>query len=31
VLAASHADSSVDAGIYVLQPWPGAQPGMRIS
>ena len=31
VLAASHADSKVDAGIYVLNPWPGAQPGMRIS
>ncbi|NLY28509.1 MAG: methionine--tRNA ligase [Alcaligenaceae bacterium] len=31
VLAASHADTGVDAGIYVLQPWPGAQPGMRIS
>jgi methionyl-tRNA synthetase len=30
VLAASHADDSVDAGIYVLEPWPGAQPGMRI-
>ncbi|RIQ35166.1 methionine--tRNA ligase [Bordetella avium] len=30
VLAASHADEKVDAGIYVLEPWPGAQPGMRI-
>ncbi len=30
VLAASHADEGVDAGIYVLEPWPGAQPGMRI-
>jgi len=30
VLAASHADSKVDAGIYVLEPWPGAQPGMRV-
>jgi methionyl-tRNA synthetase len=30
VLAASHADNKTDAGIYVLQPWPGAQPGMRI-
>ncbi|WP_291915481.1 methionine--tRNA ligase [Limnohabitans sp.] len=30
VLAASHADDKADAGIYVLQPWPGAQPGMRI-
>jgi methionyl-tRNA synthetase/methionyl-tRNA synthetase C-terminal region/beta chain len=31
VLAASHADEKVDAGIYILNPWPGAQPGMRIS
>ncbi len=31
VLAASHADDKVDAGIYVLHPWPGAEPGMRIS
>jgi len=30
VLSASHADRSVDAGLYVLEPWPGAQPGMRI-
>ncbi|WP_233236430.1 methionine--tRNA ligase [Bordetella sp. LUAb4] len=30
VLAASHADSKVDAGIHVLEPWPGAQPGMRV-
>ncbi len=30
VLAASHADEKIDAGIYVLEPWPGAQPGMRI-
>ncbi|MDQ8034317.1 MAG: methionine--tRNA ligase [Bordetella sp.] len=30
VLAGSHADDKVDAGIYVLEPWPGAQPGMRI-
>ena len=30
VLAASHADDKTDAGIYVLHPWPGAQPGMRI-
>jgi methionyl-tRNA synthetase len=30
VLAASHADDKVDAGIYVLEPWPGAQPGMRV-
>ncbi len=31
VLAASHADEKVDAGIYILEPWAGAQPGMRIS
>ena len=30
VLAASHADDKVDAGIYVLSPDSGAQPGMRI-
>ena len=30
VLAASHADEKTQPGIYVLQPWPGAQPGMRI-
>jgi methionyl-tRNA synthetase len=30
VLAASHADDTTDAGIYVLHPWPGAKPGMRI-
>lgn len=31
VLAASHADDSVDQGIYILEPFPGAQPGMRIN
>lgn len=31
VLAASHADGKVDAGLYVLTPWPGAQPGMRVN
>ena len=30
VLAASHADEKAEPGIYVLHPWPGAQPGMRI-
>jgi methionyl-tRNA synthetase len=30
VLAASHADESAQPGIYVLEPWPGAQPGMRV-
>lgn len=31
VLAASHGDETVDSGLYVLEPWPGAQPGMRVS
>jgi len=30
VLSASHADAAVDRGLYVLHPWPGATPGMRI-
>jgi methionyl-tRNA synthetase len=30
VLAASHADQKAQPGIYILNPWPGAQPGMRI-
>ena len=30
VLAASHADEKAEPGIYVLQPWPGAKPGMRL-
>jgi methionyl-tRNA synthetase len=30
VLAASHADEKAEPGIYVLHPWPGAMPGMRI-
>jgi methionyl-tRNA synthetase len=30
VLAASHADEKTQPGIYILNPWPGAQPGMRI-
>lgn len=30
VLAASHADEAAQPGIYVLEPLPGAQPGMRI-
>ena len=30
VLAASHADEKAEPGIYILNPWPGAQPGMRI-
>lgn len=31
VLAASHADEKTNPGIFVLQPWPGAEPGMRVS
>src|SRR5690606_37550914 len=30
VLSASHNDANVDAGLYILQAWPGAQPGMRV-
>ena len=30
VLAASHADEKSKPGIFVLEPWPGAAPGMRI-
>jgi methionyl-tRNA synthetase len=30
VLAASHADEKAQPGIYLLEPWPGAQPGLRI-
>ncbi|MFN9448696.1 MAG: methionine--tRNA ligase [Rubrivivax sp.] len=30
VLAASHADEKAVPGLYVLEPWPGAQPGMRV-
>jgi methionyl-tRNA synthetase len=30
VLAASHGDEKAQPGIYVLNPWPGAQPGMRV-
>ena len=30
VLAASHANEKAQPGIHVLQPWPGATPGMRI-
>ena len=30
VLAASHADERAEPGVYVLEPWPGAVPGMRI-
>jgi methionyl-tRNA synthetase len=30
VLAASHADEKANPGIFVLEPSPGAQPGMRV-
>ena len=30
VLAASHADEKASPGIYLLEPWPGAAPGMRV-
>ena len=30
VLAASHANEKAHPGIFVLEPWPGAQPGMRV-
>jgi methionyl-tRNA synthetase len=30
VLAASHADEKIQPGIYILEPFPGAKPGMRI-
>jgi methionyl-tRNA synthetase len=30
VLAASHGDEKAQPGIFVLTPWPGATPGMRI-
>ena len=30
VLAASSADEKAHPGIYILNPWPGAEPGMRI-
>ncbi|WP_229262895.1 methionine--tRNA ligase [Duganella radicis] len=30
VMAASAVDEKADPGIYILNPWPGAKPGMRI-
>ena len=30
VLAASAVDEKTNPGLYILEPWPGAQPGMRI-
>jgi methionyl-tRNA synthetase len=31
VLAGSHGDDKAHPGLYVLTPWPGAVPGMRVS
>ncbi len=30
VLAASHADEKTHPGVFVLEPWPGAVPGLRV-
>ena len=30
VLAASHADEEAEPGLYILEPWPGATPGLRV-
>lgn len=30
VLAASHADGKAHPGLYILEPWPGAVPGLRV-
>jgi methionyl-tRNA synthetase len=30
VLAASHADEKAEPGVFILEPWPGAKPGMRV-
>jgi methionyl-tRNA synthetase len=30
VLAASHSDETAEPGIHILNPWPGAKPGMRV-
>lgn len=30
VLSAGHADAKAHPGLYVLHPWPGATPGMRV-
>ncbi len=30
VLAASHADEKANPGVFVLEPFPGAQPGLRV-
>jgi len=30
VLAASHADEDANPGLFILEPWPGATPGLRV-
>jgi methionyl-tRNA synthetase len=30
VLAGSHADDKAHPGLYIMEAWPGAQPGMRV-
>lgn len=30
VLAAGHADEKAHPGLYILEPWPGATPGLRV-
>ncbi len=30
VLAASHGDEKTHPGLYILEPWPGATPGLRV-
>ncbi|TMH08700.1 MAG: methionine--tRNA ligase [Betaproteobacteria bacterium] len=30
VLAASHGDEKTNPGLYILEPWPGATPGLRV-
>jgi len=30
VLAASHGDEKANPGLYILEPWPGATPGLRV-
>jgi methionyl-tRNA synthetase len=30
VLAASHGNQKANPGVFILNPWPGAQPGMRV-
>ncbi len=30
VLAAAHADEKAEPGLYLLEPWPGATPGLRV-